>query len=113
MEEYDVAEGLRSAQSYYSRARYNPITSSFEASDTSGRRPSISRSGRITINLKRATITARPSTSNITLIPEIVYKRVLAAVQRFSIRRKTNFVAEMCKYWSLKRECRRGASLLK
>jgi hypothetical protein len=113
MEKYDVAEGLRSAQSYYSHARYNPITSSFEASDTSGRRSSISRSGRITINLKRSTISARSSGSNAIVIPEVVYKRVLASVQRFILRRKPSFVAEMCKYWSLKRESRRGASLLK
>ena len=113
MEEYDVAEGLRSAQAYYSTARYNPITSSFEASDTSGRRSSISRSGRITINLKRATISARPSGTNLIVIPEVVYKRVLASMQRFIIRRKTVFLAEMCKYWSVKRESRRGASLLK
>ena len=113
MEQYDVAEGLRSAQTYYSHARYNPITSSFEASDTSGRRPSISRSGRITINLKRSTVSARPSPSNAIVIPEAVYKRVLTSVQRFIIRRKTAFIAEMCKYWSLKRESRRGASLLK
>ena len=113
MEKYDVVEGLRSAQMYYSHARYNPITSSFEASDTSGRRSSISRSGRITINLKRSTISARPSASNAIVIPEVVYKRVLASVQRFIIRRKTAFIAEMCKYWSLKRESRRGASLLK
>jgi NuA3 HAT complex component NTO1 len=110
---YDVAEGLRSAQSFYSRARYNPITSCFESSDPSGRRNSISRSGRITINLKRATISSQPSRHNGVVIPEIVYKRVLAAIQRFTLRRKTVFVAEMCKYWSLKREARRGASLLK
>src|SRR5271167_1113808 len=113
MEKYDVAEGLRSAQTYYSHARYNPITSSFEASDTSGRRSSISRSGRITINLKRSTVSSRPSPSNAIVILEVVYKRVLASVQRFIIRRKTAFIAEMCKYWSLKRESRRGASLLK
>jgi len=108
-----VAGALRAAQSYYSRARYNPITSSFEASDTSGRRSSISRSGRITINLKRSTVSARPSGSNAVVIPEAVYKRVLASIQRYVIRRKTAFIAEMCKYWSLKRESRRGASLLK
>lgn len=113
MEEYDVAEGLRSAQMYYSHAQYNLTTSSFEASDTSGRRPSISRSGRITINLKRSTISSRPSGSNGIVIPEIVYQRVLASIQRFTLRRKSTFVAEMCKYWSLKRESRRGASLLK
>ena len=110
---YDVSEGLRSAQAYYSRARYNPITSSFESSDSSGRRPSISRSGRITINLKRSTISSQPSRHTGVVIPEIVYKRVLAAIQRFTLRRKTVFAAEMCKYWSLKREARRGASLLK
>jgi NuA3 HAT complex component NTO1 len=113
MEEYDVAEGLREAQMYFSHARYNPITSSFEASDTSGRRTSVSRSGRITINLKRSTISARPSGSNTAVVPAAVYNRVLASIQKFTLRRKSVFVAEMCKYWSLKRESRRGASLLK
>ena len=113
MEVYDVAEGLRAAQAYYSRARYSPITSSFEASDTSGRRSSISRSGRITINLKSATVSSRPSRPNTTVIPAVVYNRLLAAIQRYTLRRKSTFIAEMCKYWSLKRESRRGASLLK
>jgi len=113
MEQYDVATAVDAAHNYYRHARYNPITSSFEASDTSGRRPSISRSGRITINLKRSTITARPSERNTTVIPAAVYNKVLASIQRFIIRRKSVFVAEMCKYWSLKREARRGASLLK
>lgn len=113
MEEYDVVEGLREAQMYYSHARYNPVTSSFEASDTSGRRASVSRSGRITINLKRSTISARPSGANAAVIPAAVYNRVLASIQKFTLRRKSAFIAEMCKYWSLKRESRRGASLLK
>lgn len=47
------------------------------------------------------------------IIPVAVYDKVDLALQRFSIRKRKDFVAEACKYWSLKREARRGASLLK
>ena len=47
------------------------------------------------------------------IIPQSVYDKVESALARFSIRKRKDFVAEACKYWSLKREARRGASLLK
>jgi NuA3 HAT complex component NTO1 len=47
------------------------------------------------------------------IIPNAVYDKVELALQRFPIRKRKDFVAEACKYWSLKREARRGASLLK
>ncbi|KIW02172.1 uncharacterized protein PV09_06336 [Verruconis gallopava] len=47
------------------------------------------------------------------IVPLAVYDKVDAALQRFAIRKRKDFVAEACKYWSLKREARRGASLLK
>ena len=36
-----------------------------------------------------------------------------ASLARFTIRNRKGFVAEACKYWTLKREARRGAALLK
>ena len=47
------------------------------------------------------------------IVPNAVYDKVELALQRFAIRKRKEFVAEACKYWSLKREARRGASLLK
>ena len=47
------------------------------------------------------------------VIPLIVYNSVESSLQRFTIRRRKEFAAEACKYWTLKREARRGAALLK
>lgn len=47
------------------------------------------------------------------IIPQAVYHNVEKTLIRFNIRKRKDFVAEACKYWSLKREARRGASLLK
>jgi NuA3 HAT complex component NTO1 len=42
-----------------------------------------------------------------------VYHNVENALIKFGIRRRKEYVAEACKYWTLKREARRGAALLK
>ncbi|KAI9653609.1 MAG: nuA3 HAT complex component nto1 [Trizodia sp. TS-e1964] len=47
------------------------------------------------------------------LIPQIVYTTVESSLQRFMIRKRREYAAEACKYWTLKREVRRGAALLK
>ena len=47
------------------------------------------------------------------VIPQAVYNSVEGSLQRFSIRKRKEFAAEACKYWTLKRESRRGAALLK
>ena len=47
------------------------------------------------------------------VIPLAVYNSVESSLGRFSIRRRKDFAAEVCKYWTLKREARRGAALLK
>lgn len=47
------------------------------------------------------------------VIPAAVFDLVDAALSRFSIRKRREFVAEVCRYWTLKREARRGAALLK
>ena len=47
------------------------------------------------------------------VIPQVLYDSVESSLGRFAIRRRKEFAAEACKYWTLKRESRRGASLLK
>ena len=47
------------------------------------------------------------------IIPAVVFDAVENSLQRHAVRRRKEFVAEACKYWTLKREARRGAALLK
>ena len=47
------------------------------------------------------------------IIPQAVYDQVESSLARFSVRKRRDFVAEACRYWTLKREARRGAALLK
>lgn len=47
------------------------------------------------------------------VIPLSVFNSVENSLQRFTVRKRKEFAAEACKYWTLKREARRGAALLK
>lgn len=47
------------------------------------------------------------------LVPHIIVERILNYITKVNVRKKTEFVYMVCKYWSLKREARRGAPLLK
>ncbi|KAF8196835.1 hypothetical protein K438DRAFT_2121282 [Mycena galopus ATCC 62051] len=47
------------------------------------------------------------------LVPAIIIERILQYVAKTSIRKKPDCIALICRYWSLKREARRGAPLLK
>ena len=47
------------------------------------------------------------------VIPQALYNSVESSLQRFMIRKRKEYAAEACKYWTLKRESRRGAALLK
>ncbi|KAF1365917.1 hypothetical protein EJ07DRAFT_150392 [Lizonia empirigonia] len=47
------------------------------------------------------------------VVPQVVYHNVENALIKFNIRKRKEFVQEACKYWTLKREARRGAALLK
>ena len=46
-------------------------------------------------------------------MPQVVFNAVENSLGRFALRKRKDFVAEACKYWTLKREARRGAALLK
>ena len=47
------------------------------------------------------------------VVPATVYESVESSLQRFTVRKRRDFSADMCKYWTLKREARRGAALIK
>lgn len=61
--------------------------------------------GKFVVSLKR--------TKQSAVIPAVVYSEILFYMRKFKVRNKAEFIAEMCKYWSLKRRSRRGLSLLK
>ena len=47
------------------------------------------------------------------VIPACLYDSLENSLQRFTVRKRREYAADMCKYWTLKREARRGAALLK
>ena len=47
------------------------------------------------------------------VVPAVVFNTVDSSLIRFTIRRRREFLVEACKYWTLKREARKGAALLK
>ena len=47
------------------------------------------------------------------VIPATLYDSLENSLQRFTVRKRRDFAADMCRYWTLKREAKRGAALLK
>ncbi|KAB8229368.1 putative PHD finger domain protein [Aspergillus alliaceus] len=47
------------------------------------------------------------------VVPHVVLNSVAASLQRFGVRQRKQYAEDACKYWTLKREARRGAALLK
>ena len=47
------------------------------------------------------------------VIPSTVYDSLEGSLARFMVRKRKEFAADMCRYWTLKREAKRGAALIK
>lgn len=62
---------------------------------------------------KSARAYATTYTSGPPLVPALVVDSVMQYITKINVRKKLEFVLLVCKYWSLKREARRGAPLLK
>jgi NuA3 HAT complex component NTO1 len=62
---------------------------------------------------KSARAYAKSYTLGAPLIPTIIVDRVMAYISKISVNKKLAFIHLACRYWSLKREARRGAPLLK
>lgn len=62
---------------------------------------------------KTARAHARKYTSGPPLVPAMIVNRLLDYVQKAKLRKLKECIERICRYWSLKREARRGAPLLK
>ncbi|OJD11930.1 hypothetical protein AJ78_07403 [Emergomyces pasteurianus Ep9510] len=72
----------------------------------------------LTVGGNKRKRTAVPKTiwklpSGAPVIPQVVLNSVIASLQRFTVRQRKQYAEDACKYWTLKRESRRGAALLK
>jgi NuA3 HAT complex component NTO1 len=47
------------------------------------------------------------------IVPRLIVNKLLDYIAKVNFRKKQQFVERLCRYWSLKREARRGAPLLK
>lgn len=47
------------------------------------------------------------------IVPQMIVNRLIEYIQRVPLGKRQGFVERLCRYWSLKREARRGAPLLK
>jgi hypothetical protein len=68
---------------------------------------------RIRQSSKAARAYARTYKTGPPLVPQYIVNKVLMYISQAQIHKKTEAVLTICKYWSLKREARRGAPLLK
>ena len=74
-------------------------------------RPAARQSGPVTSKSARAHTKAyRPGPP---VVPHMIVQHLLDYVAKIAIRKRQPFVERLCRYWSLKREARRGAPLLK
>ncbi|WEW58832.1 hypothetical protein PRK78_004300 [Emydomyces testavorans] len=47
------------------------------------------------------------------VVPQVILNNLVVSLQRFTVRQRKQYAEDACKYWTLKREARRGAALLK
>ncbi|RPB04755.1 hypothetical protein L873DRAFT_1665547 [Choiromyces venosus 120613-1] len=122
----DVDAAVADAMDFYTNtmtgAQWGDSQSAAMAGPDHGLRNGILRNG----NLPRVTLTfgnkRRRSqdpkstwklASGAPVIPRVIYDLVVKFISRFDVAEIEEFVAGACKYWTLKRESRRGASLVK
>lgn len=127
--EHDTDRAILLAQSYYRRTMKGRRWASSQQSALAMLPSSVLQSGDSTEEIgiaedaqtaaaaKKKQLQAQKSIwrlpSGAPIIPQVVFDSIEMAIARFPLRKRKEFVAEACKYWSLKREARRGAALLK
>ncbi|KAK4684246.1 NuA3 HAT complex component NTO1, partial [Tremellales sp. Uapishka_1] len=72
-----------------------------------------SHNPQIAVTTKSARAHAKSYRPGPPIVPGMILKRLYDYVQKVQIRKRQPFVERLCRYWSLKREARRGAPLLK
>ena len=112
LEKVDVLKALADAQRYYSsHTRFSTQSAVRRPSSGGGRSDGGTR---IIISLNRRNNSSSQAKAGSTiLIPDIVLRSVTMYFQKFPVRRQRVLATELCKFWTLKRESKRGASLLK
>ena len=129
--EHDVDTATSNAMRHYNRTRKEidwgdnqqsapMLGASSQSCDVPIVEPVEASTAKLTINLnpnkrkrdeKPKSIWRLPSGAPV--IPQAVYNSVESSLGRFTVRKRKEFAADACKYWTLKREARRGAALLK
>lgn len=75
------------------------------------RRSSLNRKTAVTSKTARAHAKSyRPGPP---IVPQLIVNKLLEYVHKVALSKRQPFVERLCRYWSLKREARRGAPLLK
>ncbi|KTW32903.1 hypothetical protein PNEG_04290 [Pneumocystis murina B123] len=100
--EHDIAKFLYDTRKQF--LSYTPSTSEFVENNHNSNYIH-GASSKIYINLKKA--------KTYPLIPVYIQNRILDYIHKFPIRKKSIFITDICKYWSLKKESRKNASLIK
>jgi NuA3 HAT complex component NTO1 len=127
-EEHNVAQTTRTAKKFYKKNMRGRLWAETQAMatamvaqrrDTPGQGDELSniavQNSAIVVDKKKGSppknVWRLPSGAPV--IPHAVFTVVENALQRFPIRKRKEFLGEACRYWTLKREARRGAALLK
>ncbi|KAG4305403.1 hypothetical protein PORY_000959 [Pneumocystis oryctolagi] len=97
-DEHNVSKFLHDTRNYF-------LSNTTSQSITNNHNYTRNLSSKIYINLKK--------NRTYPLIPVYIQHKILNYIHRFPIRKKAVFITDICKYWSLKRESRRNASLIK
>lgn len=91
----------------------NKSITPFQKSST----PSSTTGRTLTLKLSKSNKSARAYKQTYStgppLVPNYIFTRLVEYLGKIKLARKPAFVGLVCKYWSLKRESRRGAPLLK
>lgn len=66
-----------------------------------------------TVTTKTARAHAKSYRPGPPIVPRLIVNKLVDYVAKLSIRKRQPFIEKLCRYWSLKREARRGAPLLK
>lgn len=131
-EENSVVEATREAKSFYSRTMRGRLWANSQASASAlaashhhavtEHHPDESQltGAKITLTLgdskRKGNQPQKPIwklPSGAPVIPQVVFNSVEKSLQRFNIHKRKEYAADACRYWTLKREARRGAALLK
>ena len=108
-----------SQQSAASLAAMQPVAPMATAATTNGEEAMPRLTLTLGGNKNRKKIQGRPVKtvwrlpSGAPVVPAVLYDSVENSLQRFAVRKRREFASDMCRYWTLKREAKRGAALIK